>query len=343
MNQTIQIAKIAHDLKNLIKSDVWTDILHRAAFSTDASIYRILPICVIAPKTADDIAAVVKYAGENNIPVVARGAASGLAGESLSSGIVFDMTRYMNKIMGTEDDGKIVVCQPGAVLNKVNDYLAPSGWKIGPDPSSSNRATIGGSLANNATGAHSLQYGYMAEHVHSIEAVLSDGGIVEINNALIPEEIKDEKLRDIASQLQKLLIENSETIAEAMPQTKRNRCGYSIFGICHDGKLDIARMLGGSEGTLAIFTKVKLRTVPLPKSKALVQIEFATLENMAEAIPFIIDTAPTACELMDKSVIAMARDALPHYRDILPPDAEMVLLVEQIGETQAEVCKKIEA
>ncbi|MDD5459326.1 MAG: FAD-linked oxidase C-terminal domain-containing protein, partial [Phycisphaerae bacterium] len=343
MNQTIQTAKLARDLKNIINCDVWTDILHRAAFSTDASIYRILPVCIVSPQTAEDIAAVVKYAVENNIPVVARGAASGLAGESLSSGIVFDMTRYMNKIIGIEDEGKIVVCQPGAVLNNVNDYLAPFGRKIGPDPSSSNRATIGGSLANNATGAHSLQYGYMGEHVHSIEAVLSDGSIVEIENGLMPEDIKDEKLRHIAAQLQKLLTENNETIAEAMPETKRNRCGYSIFGICNDGKIDLARLLGGSEGTLAVFTQIKMRTVPLPKSKAIVQIEFATLEKMAEAVPFIIDTDPATCELMDKSVIAMARDALPHFRDILPADAEMVLLVEHIGETEAEVHKKIDA
>src|SRR3989339_130549 len=143
MSQTIQCARLARDLAKLIKGDVYTDILHRAAFSCDGSIYRILPLCVVAPKQTEDVAAVVKYAAENNIPVAPRGAASGLAGESLSSGIVLDMMRYMNKIIGCEDEGKIVTCQPGAVINNVNDYLAQFGRKIGPDPSSANRATVG--------------------------------------------------------------------------------------------------------------------------------------------------------------------------------------------------------
>ena len=155
--------KLAADLAKVVRGDVFTDILHRAAYSTDASIYRIVPCCVVAPRDTSDISAVVKYAADRRMHVVARGAASGIAGESLCSGIVFDMTRYMNKITSVSDDGRIAVCQPGVVLDDLNAHLAEYGRKIGPDPSSSNRATVGGCVANNATGAHALEYGYISD------------------------------------------------------------------------------------------------------------------------------------------------------------------------------------
>lgn len=146
--------KIAADLAGIVKGDVFADILHRAAFSRDSSIYQIIPLCVVAPRDSVDVVAVVKYAAANNVPVAARGAGSGLAGESLGSGIVFDMSRYMNRIIGVGDDGGTVVCEPGVVLDDLNSCLAGYNRKIGPDPSSSNRATIGGIVANNSTGAH---------------------------------------------------------------------------------------------------------------------------------------------------------------------------------------------
>ena len=127
-------------------------MLHRSAYSSDASIYQIVPSCVVYPRDAQDIAAVVKYARDKQIPVAARGAGSGVAGESLCSGIVLDVTRYMNGIIGTEDSGRCVVCEPGVVLDELNNYLADYNRKIGPDPSTSNRAVIGGCVANNATG-----------------------------------------------------------------------------------------------------------------------------------------------------------------------------------------------
>jgi FAD/FMN-containing dehydrogenase len=172
--------QIAADLSHCIRGDAFADIIHRVAFSTDASSYRIVPQCVVAPRDSDDVVAVIKYAADEGLAVAPRGAGSGVAGESLCSGIVLDMTRYMTRIVGTSDDGLTVTCEPGVVLDDLNKHLARYGRKIGPDPSSANRATIGGCVANNATGAHSLQYGHMDEHVESIEAVLADGTIAQL-------------------------------------------------------------------------------------------------------------------------------------------------------------------
>ncbi len=331
--------QIASDLVKCVRGDVFVDILHRAAYSTDASIYRIVPICIVAPRDSADVVAVVKYAGAKGIPVVARGAGSGLAGESLCSGIVFDMTRYMSRVISVEDDGGSVVCEPGVVLDDLNGCLDKYGRKIGPDPSSSNWATVGGCVANNSTGAHSLEYGYMADYIECIEAVLADGSLVEFKNDFEPD---DERVGEIAKECETILRQKQEIIEKALPETERNRSGYNIAGICHNGKIDLTKLLAGSEGTLAIFTKITLRTVTVPAVEGLLQLEFSSLAKMAEAVPIIVDSGASACELMDKTLIDMAFKALPEYRDILPSGADAVLLVEHIGETKQQVREKIE-
>ena len=340
---------VAGDLAKVVRGDVFTDILHRAAYASDASIYQIIPGCVVAPRDAADVVAVVKYACARGVAVAARGAGSGVAGESLCSGIVFDMRRYMNKIISVEvgstsslqAGGAIAVCEPGVVLDDLNNCLSDYGRKIGPDPSSSNRATVGGCVANNATGAHSLEYGYIGDYVESVEAVLADGGVVEFKNDFEPEGEEDEKLASIAKLCESVLSGKEAVIAKALPETKRNRSGYAIAGVCHNGKVDLARLLAGSEGTLCIFTKIVLRTVAICAAKALLQLEFASFEKMSRAVPIIVDSGASACELMDKTLIDMAIEALPEYRDILPGGAA-VLLVEHTGETAEQVRGKIE-
>jgi FAD/FMN-containing dehydrogenase/Fe-S oxidoreductase len=334
---------IASDLAKVVRGDVFTDILHRAAYSSDASIYQIIPRCIVVPRDTADVVTVVKYARANGIPIAARGAGSGVAGESLCSGIVFDMRRYMNRIIGIEDGGATVVCEPGVVLDELNERLADYGRKIGPDPSSGNRATVGGCVANNATGAHSLEYGYIGDYTESIETVLADGSIVEFTNDFDPKEGRDDKLDSIAKGCEAILSGKEAVIAKALPGTKRNRSGYSIAGIYHDGKIDLARLMAGSEGTLGIFTKIKLRTVALPKAKGLLQLEFDSLEGMVRAVPMVVDSGASACELMDRTLIDVARESLPEYRDVLPMGGVVVLLVEHTGETVEKVKEKIEA
>ncbi|MFH1718559.1 MAG: anaerobic glycerol-3-phosphate dehydrogenase subunit C [Planctomycetota bacterium] len=334
--------QIAADLTKVVQGEVLADVLHRVAYSTDASIYRIVPQCIVAPRDAADIAAVVRYARAHKLAVAARGAGSGLAGESLCSGIVFNMTRYMNRIIGVEDHGARVICEPGVVLDDLNKYLAEFGRKIGPDPSSANRAVVGACVANNSTGSHSLQYGYMGNYVEAVEAVLADGSIVEFRNDFDPAQAGDDMVASIAAECVAVLSANEAVIAAAQPKTKRNRSGYNIAGVCHDGRIDLARMMASSEGTLAIFTKIKLRTVPLPAAKALLQLEFDSLEKMARAVPAIVDSGASTCELMDEPLIDNAFKALPEYRDILPAGAAAVLLVEHTGQTQEQVKEKIE-
>jgi FAD/FMN-containing dehydrogenase/Fe-S oxidoreductase len=333
--------RIAADLAGLMRGDAFADIIHRVAFSTDASSYRIVPQCVASPRDVRDIVAIVQYAADEGLPVAARGAGSGVAGESLCSGIVLDMTRYMKRIVYL--DGQIAICEPGVVLDDLNRRLGEIDHKIGPDPSSANRATVGGIVANNATGAHSLQYGHIANYVESVDAVLSGGGTAEFRNAVKIEQARGGRAGSIARECWSLLTANSRIIEQAQPTSTRNRSGYNIAGVCRDNEIDLAHLLAASEGTLAIFSAVTLRTVPVPAAKAFLQLEFDSLESMAAAVPAIVKTAPTACELMDQSLIGLALDQLPQYRDILPAGATAVLLIEHVGASPGEVRERIEA
>jgi len=334
--------QIGKDLSKAVRGDVFSDMLHRLAYATDASIYRIIPCCVVLPKDTADIAAVVKYARANKIPLAPRGAGSGVAGECLCSGIVFDTSRYMNKILETSPDASFITCQPGTVLDDLNRHLSRYNRKIGPDPSTGNRATVAGCVANNATGAHSLAFGYTADYVEKIEAVLYDGSIVEFTNNLDPSQCADERLKSISRSCLELLSDKQEIIRRALPATKRNRSGYNIADTCHGGKIDMARLLAGSEGTLAIFTGITLRSVGVAKAVGVVCLEFDSLEKMARAVPAIVRTGACACELMDKFLIDLAIDALPQYRDILPKGAASVLFVEHTGDSRQQVQEKME-
>jgi len=328
MNKTSQ--EIGSDLTKIVNGLVFSDLLHRIACSSDASIYQILPACVVVPRDIEDIVSVVKYAAENKIPIAPRGAGSGVAGESLCSGIVLDIRQFMNRIISSSDNGSSILCEPGAVLDDVNNYLAKFSRKIGPDPSTSNRAVVGGCIANNATGAHSLQFGYMADYIESIEAVLADGSVIEFTNNF-DINLKNIGASFIGQKCHSLLEANQQVINSSLPKTRRNRCGYSIAGIFHDDKIDLARLFAGSEGTLAVFTKIKLRSVPVPSSKALLELQFDSLEKLAQAVPLIVQTGAAACEMMDSSLMALAAEAMPQYRDILPLTAKAVLLVEHTG------------
>jgi Fe-S oxidoreductase/FAD/FMN-containing dehydrogenase len=196
-------------------------------------------------------------------------------------------------------------------------------------------------VANNATGAHSLEYGYMGDHVESVQVVLADGNIVEFENEFSIEGSDDIPATSIAKACHTLLADKSEVIAAALPETKRNRSGYMIGRICHKNSIDMARLLAGSEGTLGIFTQITLRTVALPKSKGLLQLEFSSLAKATEAVVRVVESGASACEMMDKTLIAMAHKALPQYRDILPGSAEATLLVEHTGVSKKKVNDKL--
>lgn len=334
-------SQIAADLAPILHGDVFADLMHRAAASIDASIYRILPQCVVVPQGIDDVVAVMRYAAEEAIPVAARGAGSGVAGESLCRGIVLDMTGRAGGDVEVIHEGERVACGPGVVLDDINRVLAPYGRTIGPDPSSGNRATLGGCVANNATGAHSLLYGHMADHVWALEGVLADGTVVPFHNGVRPDPGGTGRAQRLATRCLEILSQGAEVIQRAVPSAKRSRMGYQVAGVCHEGRVDMARLMAGSEGTLGVLTRVSLTTVPLPAAKGLLELEFDSLQAMAQAVPVIVRSGVSACELMDRILMDMALAALPQYHDLFPTDGAAVLMVEHVGADPRQVMEKL--
>jgi len=336
---------IARDLESFVAGEVFADPLRRTLYSTDASIYQIVPACVVIPRTKQDVVRVVRYAAENHLPIVARGAGTGLAGESLCRGIVLDMSKYLNHIVEIDPEAGTVTCQAGVVLERLNSRLARLGKRFGPDPSSGNRATIGGMIANNATGAHSIKYGYTDAYIEQLEVVLADGKLERFGpEPLAPAnpQRKDERRagslpaamdappdRDaLCAAVHRLVETNRELITRCMPRSERNRSGYALDKVVQNGSIHLGRLIAGSEGTLGIVTEARLRIVDAPKQTGLLHVYFDSLEAMARAVPVIVAQRPATCELMDAMLMALARSAYPQYRDVFPSGVAASLLVE---------------
>ncbi len=309
---------LAKKIKRKIKGDVLTDKVTRLLYSTDASIYRIIPQAVVFPKNPEDVLEIILIAQEHNIPICARGAGTGIAGESLTEGIVLDFSRYMTEIISFDPKDKTITVQPGVILDTINQIGKKYNLKLGPDPSSASRATVAGSIANNATGARSLRYGYCSDSLISAEVILADGNIIKTN---------DSDWKNIEKQLYKLLGAKRNIINENWPRVKRNRAGYNLKEALGENNINLLKLLAGSEGTLAVFTKLTLQLVNIPRHRVVLSANFDDLITMARAISIILEYNPSAIELMDEYVLTLAKESYPELSTILP-DAKASLLIE---------------
>jgi FAD/FMN-containing dehydrogenase/Fe-S oxidoreductase len=321
--------RILDDLKGFFKGELLFDEVSRALYSTDASIFQVKPLGVVAPRDEEDVQGLVRYAAENRVPLVARGAGTGVAGEALGSGLIVDLSRHFRAILEVSDD--TVRVQPGVTLRELNARLEKQDRRFGPDPASGDVCTIGGMLANNASGAHALRFGYTRDHVQTLRAVLDSGDAVTVERVRarpVPEEL-NAHWQDIVHALVLLLEENAALIQTCRPRTPYNRCGYLLHDILSGDMLDLPRLLVGSEGTLALFTEAVLRTVPLPGGRALLLLGFASLEAALQAVEKALPSGPAACELLDRRLLSLARGREPDsVAALIPPAVEAVLLVE---------------
>jgi FAD/FMN-containing dehydrogenase/Fe-S oxidoreductase len=321
-----QRERIHDDLRGLVKGELLFDDLSRALYSTDASIFQIYPAGVAVPRDEEDVQAIVTYAAEHQLTLVPRGAGTGLAGESLGSGLILDLSRHLRSILDVGAD--TVRVQPGVVYHELQNRLAREGRRFAPDVTSGVQCTIGGMLATNASGAHALAHGYTREHVHELRVVLDNGECVSARKQARQVPGQNGRLGDISRQVVALLDGNQEIIRSCQPLTRFNRCGYLLHDVLTAGHFDLPRLLVGSEGTLGIFTEATLRTIPLPASRGLVLLGFDSLEGALRAAERALPSRPAACELMDRRLVSLARERGPEFRAFVPAEAEAVLLIE---------------
>lgn len=356
MEQTI-IQDFLNDLRRHVAGDLRTDEYNLILYSTDASIYQAKPYGVLLPKTIEDVHAAVEMAAKYKVPLLPRAAGSSLAGQAVNEALVIDMTRHLDQILELNPEERWVRVQPGLVLDELNISLKSHGLQFGPDPASSNRAAMGGIVANNSTGSHSILYGMTADHVLETEVILSDGTMTHfgpLENGQLDQYSRKSGLEgQIYSRIQAMAATQAETIRAGTPRHWRRCGGYNldrfIDGVSQlypqDPRFNLSRLVCGSEGTLAVMTEIKLNLVPLPTRTALAIVHFDDLYEALAATPVILETDPSAVELLDNLGLTMCR-GVPAYARLLTTFIEgnpyCLLITEFRGETEAELQAKIQ-
>ena len=343
-------SRLIEDLAGIFQGEIHCDPLTQSLYATDGSLHQITPFGVASPRDREDVRTLIRYAADENIPLVARGAGTSVAGESLGTGLIVDFSRHMNKI---EDVGSQTVrVQPGVVHSHLNRVLREAGRYFAPDPSNSATTTIGSMLALDAAGSHSIRVGSMRDHVISMEVVLANGQSFEAENESLErlatagaDSPIDEEValkRNLASQLSVLLSENARLIEQKQPVTQfRNRAGYMLRGVLNGSSVSFPRLLVGSEGTLGLFTKATLKTSALPAHRCALLILFESVESAVHAVQTIAAQRPSACDLLDRRLLTLARDIDSRFESLIPAAAEAALIVELTGFSQTEITLQV--
>ncbi len=352
-------------LRKEIEGEVRFDAYSKVLYSTDASIYQIEPIGVVIPRHRDDVAAVVKAAAKYAVPILPRGGGTSLSGQTVGHAIHIDFSKYMNRVLELNTEEQWVRVEPGVVQDQLNGYLRPYGFGFGPDTSSSNRATLGGMVGNNSAGSHSILYGKTIDHTLVLDLVLSDGAEARFS-AVTPDRLEQLARGDsfenrLYREVRALGAQYAAEIVARYPKIIRRVSGYNLdefvpaaspekpglFGAglaTPPGPFNLAKVVVGSEGTLAVVTEAKLKIVPLPKYKALEVVLFGDLVEAVEATDEMMLSHPAATELIDRLIVERAR-AKPEFAQrmsFVQGDPGALLVVEFYGDTEAEVCSKVE-
>ncbi|HEU0243174.1 MAG TPA: FAD-binding oxidoreductase, partial [Candidatus Limnocylindrales bacterium] len=313
------MAELAARLRAALRGEVATDAGTRAMYASDASNYRVLPGAVVAPATVDELAAVVHLAAEAGVPLTMRGAGTSIAGNAIGSGIVVDASRHLRGITSLDPDARTVTVLPGTVLDDVNAAAARHGLRVGPDPSTHSRCTVGGMVGNNACGSHSVRWGTTADNVLGLELVTADGSRRR-TDALGPQ---------LDMRLRAFLGRHTDLLRAELPPWPRRVSGYGLDWLLPERGFDVARALTGSEGTCAVVASATLRLVPPPASKGLLVLAFRDDIEAAAAVPALLVEAPYTVESLTAQFLAAWTDP-----GLLPKGGAW-LLVEAGGDDAA--------
>ncbi len=344
-----------------LDGEVRFDAFSRALYSTDASNHRIEPLGVLIPRHRDEINAAVRTAHELDVPVLPRGGGTSLAGQAIGPFVVIDCSKYLNRVLEIDVEAGEALVEPGVVCTELNRQAAPHGLRFGPDPASANRATFGGMIGNNATGAHSIRYGMTADHVLSVDVALSDGTTAAFgpqSPASFASKARGDGLEArIYAAADRLREQYRQAIESGWPRTWRRASGYSLNYLTgfssgkpsgwyrdrgdyppHDG-YNLAPVLCGSEGTLAVTRRARVNLVPVPRQTILLVLDFESVAAAAEATPELLETSPAAVELLPKALLERAQGVPAYARKVTFVDElpEALLVVEYAGESIAEL------
>ncbi|MBB4714397.1 FAD/FMN-containing dehydrogenase/Fe-S oxidoreductase [Streptomyces luteogriseus] len=311
-------------LRAVVRGEVGFDVTSRALTTMDASNYRRVPAGVVAPRDADDVAAVLAVCREREVPVVARGGGTSIAGQATGTGVVLDFTRHMNRLVALDPEARTAVVQPGLVLDRLQEAAAPHGLRFGPDPSTHSRCTLGGMIGNNSCGSHSVAWGTTADSVRELDVVTARGGRLRLGRdwAGAPDGLRELAEGELAR------------LRTGFPELPRRISGYALDALLPENGADVARSFCGSEGTLGVLTEAVVRLVEAPRARALAVLAYADESAAAEAAAGLLPFGPLTVE-------GMAADLVPSPAAL--PRGGAWLFVETGGESAVEARARAEA
>jgi FAD/FMN-containing dehydrogenase/Fe-S oxidoreductase len=311
-------------------TDVDGSGLARALYSSDASLYRVLPRVVVRPRHADEIVATLAVCREFGVPLTARGAGTSIAGNAVGPGVVLDTSRHLSRVRSVDPEARTAVVDPGVVQASLQAAARPHGLRFGPDPSTHNRCTIGGMIGNNACGSRALGYGRTSDNVAGLDVVTGAGDRMRLSG---------DAAAALPGELQALVDAHLPTIRTELGRFGRQVSGYALEHLLPERGRDLARALVGSEGTLALTLGATVRLVPEPPVRTLVVLGYPSMPDAADATPALLAYSPTAVEGLDSRIVQRLLDVPAAVVPELPR-GEGWLIVELTGDDPAEVADR---
>jgi FAD/FMN-containing dehydrogenase/Fe-S oxidoreductase len=338
-----------YELHKHFTGDIRTDLASRILYSTDASIYQIEPLGVVCPRTQEELIAAVELTAKYKIPILPRGAGTSLAGQAIGEALILDCSRYLDSIIEINLDEQYAIVEPGLVLTTLNAAVTKHGLMFGPDPASAERATLGGVIANNATGAHSILYGMSADHLISADVIMADGSVGVLGER---SSLDNPLIASLYSSALNIREKYVEAITTHWPRAWRNSAGYRLNYLLPwsptkpsqwvgdypanlaPGTWNLASLLAGSEGTLAIIRQAKINLVKKPKHTILAVLAYQSIVEACQDVPRLLTHHPSAVELIPQMILRLARDVPAAARQMgwIVGDPAAVLVVEFSGD-----------
>ena len=310
---------LANELRKRVSGEVRFDPFSRYLYSTDASMYQMDPVGVVVPRSVEDVLAVMEVASQHKTPVLARCGGTSLAGQTVNHAIVMDFTKYMSRVIALNEEEGWARVEPGIVLDELNRVAAPFGLKYAPDPTTSNRACVGGGIGNNTCGSHSVVYGKTIDHIMELRTILSDGSQAhfrpldqaELESKLSGDSLESSLYRDVL----RIGRENRDEVLARYPQIMRRVSGYNLDDFIDPGaQVNMSRMVVGSEGTLCVVTEAKVNLVPVPQHKGLSVVHFDDVVEACDATWEILKHNPAAVEMIGRMILDRCRESLGSAR-----------------------------
>jgi FAD/FMN-containing dehydrogenase/Fe-S oxidoreductase len=333
------LASFASEMRRIVEGDVRFDAGSLAAYSTDASNYRRVPVGVVCPRHPDDVIRAVALARENAVPIVARGGGTSLAGQACNAALVMDFSRYMTAVKAIDAEGRSATVESGVVQSRLNAQVGQFGLFFPPDPATKDRCTLGGMIGNNSCGAHSAAYGKTVDNILALDVLLYDGTRLQLGSGSAAPGSRTKiqsaldsggRTAEIYSRSQRLAAQYAELIRGRFPRIPRRVSGYNLDELLPENGFNLARALVGSEGTLALVLGATVKLVPRPKELVLVVLGFADIFQAADNVPWLLEHHPEALEAFDHNLVEFGQaKRLPSLR--LLPAGGAYLIVELGG------------